>query len=80
MLLARRQGRFHVPPSPLGPVRELDPDRSMIAGIRLTLDGAIYAGSLKAVGGRWAQQQMVDPQSRVSFPSIPHVVPEGVRL
>ena len=50
----------------------------MVAGIRLASDSAVHPGSLKAVGGRWAQQQMVDPQTRVSLPSIPQVMPEGV--
>jgi hypothetical protein len=76
--LARHQGRFQVPPSRPGPVGQLHPDRSMIARVRLASDRAINAGSLEAVGGRRVQQQMIDPQSRVSLPSIPHVMLEGV--
>jgi hypothetical protein len=50
----------------------------MVAGVRLASDSAVHAGSLKTVGGRWALQKMVDPQTRVSLPSIPQVMPEGV--
>jgi hypothetical protein len=50
----------------------------MVAGARLTTDRAVHTGGLKAVGGRWAQQDVVYPQARVSLPSIPQVMPEGV--
>ena len=50
----------------------------MVAGARLTSDRAVYTGGLNAVGGSWAQQHMVDPQARVSRPSIPQVMPERV--
>jgi hypothetical protein len=50
----------------------------MIAGVRLTSDGAVHTGGLKAVGGRWAQQDVVYPQTRISLPSVPQVMPEGV--
>jgi hypothetical protein len=50
----------------------------MIAGVRLTSDGAVHTGGLKAVGGRWAKQDVIYPQTRVSLPSFPQVMPEGV--
>jgi hypothetical protein len=59
-------------------IRQLNPERRMVAGIRLTSDSAVHASSLKSVGGSRAQQQMVDPQTGVSLPSIPQVVPERV--
>ena len=49
----------------------------MVAGIRLTSDSAVHASSLKSVGGSRAQQQMVDPQTGVSWPMLSEIVPEG---
>ena len=52
--------------------------RAVVAGVRLTSDGAVHTGGLKAVGGRLAQQDVVYPQARVSLPSVPQVMREGV--
>jgi hypothetical protein len=50
----------------------------MVAGAGLTTDGAIHAGGLKTISSSWAQKQVIDPQARVSLPSVPQVMPERV--
>jgi hypothetical protein len=43
----------------------------MVAGATLTPDDALHTGSLKEISG--SRTQVVDPQARVSLPSVPQV-------
>lgn len=49
----------------------------MIAGARFTAHNTIHACVLQPSRGRIVQQDMVDPQARVSGPSLAKILPEG---
>jgi hypothetical protein len=42
----------------------------------LTID----AGALQALGQRGTQQNVVETQTAIAFPALPHVIPERVHL
>src|SRR5450755_3746207 len=53
-----------------------DPRRSMVAGAFLAAQLAVDAGLDQARRQHRAQQEMIEPQSRVARPSVAFVIPE----
>ncbi len=59
-------------------VRQLHPNRRMIACARLAANLAINPGPLEPVREQRTEQQMIKAQSGITLPAMPHVMPEGV--
>ncbi len=57
---------------------KLDPDRSMVAGVVLAADPAIDVGRADLAGKGAAYKQEIQSQTGIAWPSIVHVMPEGI--
>src|SRR6185312_6870688 len=57
---------------------EYDPSGRMVARASFASNLSIDTRLRKAVGKRWADQQVVNPQARISLPSFPQVMPKRV--